>query len=85
MKILTELEQLGEKYDEITDSIDFTSDKVSSCIKRQKRKENWGIFSFILQEHWSLAYDLKNTETQFNLLKEYRESISDRISKLKKS
>lgn len=81
MKILTEKDQLRNKLKEIDKSIEYSRDEMNKAYRRKERKTNWGIFSFITDEHWLLDFIFKSKLTQLNLLEEYREVISDRLLK----
>ena len=83
MKILTEKEQLRIKLDEIEKSIEYAREVVDIAYKRKSRKEYWGIYSFILDEHWLLDLNLKRKSLQLKLLIEYKETISDRLLDIK--
>lgn len=79
MKILTEKEQLRAKLDEIEKSIEYAQKVVDIAHKRKNRKEDWGFFAFIPEEHWLLEFNYKRKSTQLKLLIEYKETISDRL------
>jgi len=81
MKILTEKEQLRAKLNELDDVIKYSENEVKRVLMRQERKKNWGIFLFILDGFWLLNYEFKTKSTQLNLLKEYKEVISDMLLK----
>jgi hypothetical protein len=81
MKILTEKDQLRNKLEEIDKSIEYSRDEMNKAYRRKERKTNWGILSFITDEHWLLDFIYKRKLTQLNLLEEYREIISDRLLK----
>ena len=85
MKILTEKDQLRAKLNEIDILIDYSRDEMEKAHRRKTRKENWGFFSFISDEHWLLNLNYERKLTLYKLLLEYREIISDRLlnSKLK--
>lgn len=82
MKILTEKDQLREKRDEIDDSLKILSDEIIHTYNRKRRKDNYGILSFIYDDRWLLNYKWKIKLTQRTLLNEYRDVISDRLNKL---
>lgn len=79
MKILTEKEQVRLKLAEIKESIGHAREVVNIAYKRKKRKDDWGIFSFILDEYLLLDFNYKTNLTQLKLLIEYEEIISDRL------
>lgn len=81
MKILTEKDQLRNKLEEIDKSIEYSRDEMNKAYRRKERKTNWGILSFITDEHWLLDFIYKRKLTQLNLLEEYLEIISDRLLK----
>lgn len=81
MKILTEKDQLRNKLEEVDKSIEYSRDEMNKAYRRKERKSNWGILSFIADEHWLLDFIYKRKLTQLQLLEEYREIISDRLLK----
>lgn len=79
MKILSEKEQLRNKLKEIDYQIEMASSEYDYAVERKKRKRNWGTLSFIIDDYSMLDFICNNKLTQLNLLKEYREYISNRL------
>ena len=81
MKILTEKDQLRNKLDELDNIIGYSQDEMNKAFNRKDRKENLGMFSFIIDEQWLLNYTYKRKLAQLQLLEEYRLVILDMFNK----
>lgn len=77
MKILTAKEQLRSMLDDVEFTIVYSKGAYRKALNRKERKENWGVFSFILEEHWSLRYDCDCMLKQLNMLIAYKDMLED--------
>jgi hypothetical protein len=77
MKILSKKEQLRNKLTEIDVELVDAWNNVLRMKKRKERKDNWGIFSFIVEEHWFVYRNHDKALAKYKLLAEYREVISN--------
>lgn len=83
MKILSAKEQIKQKLLEVDNAIESIKIDQESARAKKNRKENWGIFSFIITEHWLLNLRYIQICEQLKLLCEYRDMLVSMIQKTK--
>ena len=81
MKILSDKDQLRNKIQDVEYAINYAGEEYTKANNRVKRKDNWGVLSFVFEPYWLLILTRNIKLDILNLLKEYRDTLIKELTK----